>query len=158
VSVYKLGRKKIFNPLWKKMGPRLVPLARQGATLATRLAAQGKALAARSGTYALQGLRSTGSSIVSKMLPLGLKTLTTEEVSISASATAGWLALAFGVGVGIGVGINYLPKVWGGREVGDHLADGIEYLVGKPSSTTIDVFDHMGFGGWNVFKHSWGID
>jgi len=43
------------------------------------------------------------------------------------------------------------------KEVGDTIAQGIEAACGKPSSTTMDVLDHMGFGGWNVFKNSWGF-
>jgi hypothetical protein len=41
------------------------------------------------------------------------------------------------------------------KTVGDTIAVGIEAVAGKPSDTTVTVLEHMGFGGWNVFKGSW---
>ncbi|MFO1519552.1 MAG: hypothetical protein U1F57_07840 [bacterium] len=43
------------------------------------------------------------------------------------------------------------------KTVGDTIAKGIHAAVGSPSGTTIDVLDHMGFGGWNAFVNSWGF-
>ncbi len=44
------------------------------------------------------------------------------------------------------------------KTVGDTIAKGIKAVAGRPSGATMDTLDRMGFGGWSVFKNSWGID
>ncbi len=78
---------------------------------------------------------------------------------------AGWGGLAFRV-MGPPKADSWIWKLDNGftrafdpnKTVGDTIAVGIKAVVGKPSDTTISVLDHMGFGGWNVFKNRWGLD
>lgn len=92
-------------------------------------------------------------------------------------ATLGVAAVGLAIGIGVGVLIENVPRWLGAKHsVSDGIAWGIDGTVGlaacamatvtgektedvkrRFTQTNIEVLDHMGFGGWNVFKQSWGI-
>ncbi len=92
-------------------------------------------------------------------------------------ATLGVAAVGLAIGVGAGVLIENVPRWLGSKySVSDGISWGIDSgvgitawgvakVVGKSTEevkrsmtqTNITLLDHMGFGGWNVFKQSWGF-
>jgi len=102
---------------------------------------------------------------------------TAAGAGIGAAGTAGLYLAAFAAGVGVGYLIENVPRWCGAkRSVSDGIAWGIDtgvgvaawnvaFVTGKNTDdvkaaithANIEILDHMGFGGWNVFKQSWGI-
>ncbi|HKY62084.1 MAG TPA: hypothetical protein VJR29_01565 [bacterium] len=59
----------------------------------------------------------------------------------SAGSTAGiQLSAAFAAGVALGVGLNYLPTLWGGQELSEHIAQGLEWAFGPAPEWLCEMF------------------
>jgi hypothetical protein len=91
--------------------------------------------------------------------------------------TVGAIVAGAAIGIGIGTLIEYIPRWLGAKKsVSDGMAWGIDSGVGvaawgaslvmdkpaqdikkKVTEFNINVLEHCGFGGWNVFKNRWDI-
>jgi hypothetical protein len=115
----------------KQSASALVNRARQFAPNARAALAGAGAGAVAAGQAAV----TVGSMEVGAVASLGGGASAGGVTAAGAATVGGAVVLAGGVGIAIGTGIDYLPSLWGGRNLSDHVADGLlaieEWVTGK---------------------------
>ena len=121
-GAYKLG-KGFLTSSWRAAAPYAIPLAK---------AAFQKSLPLWEAIYGMEQAAVTYfTSPISK---------------IGWAGRVGWAGVAFYGGWKVGRLIDQIPKLWGGREISSHLADGMERVLGPAPDWLIDSYD------WSAHK------
>lgn len=116
-TTYKLS-KGFLSQAWKAASPYAIPLAKQAFT---------KTLPLWNAIYSFEGA--------------AVRYFTSPLSKVGWAGRLGWAGVSFYAGYKAGGLVDQIPKIFGGKNISDYGADGLESLFGKPPGWMVDATD-----------------